>query len=603
MNVTFNAELGRPFFEGTSSFRNKDDVSDNKVGGVYSHVDGEFSATKAGEWLSYLLFLRQMFTAGVGAVACVNKTGSGLAKGALVTISGCDATAGLLKASAASWPASAGMPVFVLAAAIANNATGTAYAAALISGLDTSGAAAVGDPVYLGVAGAWAYTAQGPIIGRVTVKDPTTGAIAFYPGAAEIGAGAAAIAQIVTVGKSGAQFTTIAAACAYITALGDASDTKHYTILVYPGIYSEQVVLPDYVSLRGVGATSAYGSKSMPMITGDELLLTTNYRNCIQDIYFLVDGPSALGHTRTMIAAGQRALFENCTFYLNGSMAGEATIGIATTGGSYIAFKGCAFLAEFSNCPSFTFISVGSTSGVNLTGCTLGHLSQGTFFSRTVQLVGGAVDSIAGLNLVGSLGANTTLIANNLNDGTYVSQLGSAAPQPNLGTVTVASGGQVYLDPMSKGMGLTFNLAHLLVQLDGNAKLPAVDGSQITSVNAASLGGAVVGTGAGNIVALDSTPKLPAVDGSELTDVDAASLGGKVVGTSANNIVALDGMAQLPAVSGMQLTNLPAQVPAGSNSGDIMYWNGSAWTVLARGSSLQQLRMNSNGDGLEWFTP
>lgn len=93
-----------------------------------------------------------------------------------------------------------------------------------------------------------------------------------------------------------------------------------------------------------------------------------------------------------------------------------------------------------------------------------------------------------------------------------------------------------------------------------------------------------VGTSATNIVQLDALAKLPAVDGSQLTNVTATDntklailnnlsdlnsaptartnlgLGTAAVldtGTGANNIVQLDGTGKLPAVDGSQLTNLP----------------------------------------------
>lgn len=56
--------------------------------------------------------------------------------------------------------------------------------------------------------------------------------------------------QIVTVAKSGANFTTIQAA---INDISDASTSKRYGVLIYPGEYSENIDGKDYVSLIGVG--------------------------------------------------------------------------------------------------------------------------------------------------------------------------------------------------------------------------------------------------------------------------------------------------------------------------------------------------------------
>ena len=60
------------------------------------------------------------------------------------------------------------------------------------------------------------------------------------------------------------------------------------------------------------------------------------------------------------------------------------------------------------------------------------------------------------------------------------------------------------------------------------------DGSNVTGVSAASLGGKIVGTGANNIVALDGSSKLPAVDGSQLTGVSGSGLPDKYIALSVN---------------------------------------------------------------------
>lgn len=83
--------------------------------------------------------------------------------------------------------------------------------------------------------------------------------------------------------------------------------------------------------------------------------------------------------------------------------------------------------------------------------------------------------------------------------------------------------------------------ANKIVQLDGSAKLPAVDGSQLTNLPATGdITDVVAGTGLTG----------GGTSGSVTLNVD--------VGTSANQIVQLDGSAKLPAVDGSQLTNLAA---------------------------------------------
>jgi len=113
--------------------------------------------------------------------------------------------------------------------------------------------------------------------------------------------------------------------------------------------------------------------------------------------------------------------------------------------------------------------------------------------------------------------------------------------------------------------------ANNVVQLDGTAKLPAVDGSQLTNLPSApvtsvnTLTGAVVVSGndiAADHTAVNYTAGNSNVDG-HLSGIDTklGTLGTAAfldVGTSANNVVQLDGSSRLPAVDGSQLTNLPS---------------------------------------------
>lgn len=56
--------------------------------------------------------------------------------------------------------------------------------------------------------------------------------------------------NVVTVAKSGAQFTSVQAA---INSINDASGTNRYMVWVGPGIYDEQVILKPYIYLVGAG--------------------------------------------------------------------------------------------------------------------------------------------------------------------------------------------------------------------------------------------------------------------------------------------------------------------------------------------------------------
>lgn len=75
-------------------------------------------------------------------------------------------------------------------------------------------------------------------------------------------------AQVKTVGASGCDYTTITAA---LTAITDAATNKRYTVLIYPGTYSENVTCKQYVSVCGVSRDNviitASGADGTPVVT------------------------------------------------------------------------------------------------------------------------------------------------------------------------------------------------------------------------------------------------------------------------------------------------------------------------------------------------
>ena len=113
--------------------------------------------------------------------------------------------------------------------------------------------------------------------------------------------------------------------------------------------------------------------------------------------------------------------------------------------------------------------------------------------------------------------------------------------------------------------------ANQIVRLDGSARLPAVDGSQLSNVNAVALQTRPVSAAAptpGQVLGWNGSAWLPvASSGGSVTYVGggAGLTGGPIttagtlavdVGTGANQIPQLNASAQLPAVDGSQLTNV-----------------------------------------------
>jgi len=195
--------------------------------------------------------------------------------------------------------------------------------------------------------------------------------------------------------------------------------------------------------------------------------------------------------------------------------------------------------------------------------------------------------------------------------------------------------------------------ANNIVQLTGDGKLPAVDGSLLTNlpsgittfanlsdvsvtysgnakkviaVNPGGTGlsiGYTVGTAANNLVQLTSAGKLPAVDGSLLTNLPSGGGGataftslsdvptsysgnankilsvnsgatalnfGYTVGTAANNIVQLTNAGKLPAVDGSLLTNLPSGATTFTSLSDV--------SVTYSGNANKIIAINSGATGL-----
>lgn len=113
----------------------------------------------------------------------INKSGSTLALGALVYVSGRDSTSGLASVSLADPAAQGKRAQWIVQAATLNNAQGMLVFQQVLTGQNTN-AGNVGDPVYLSATpGAYTLTnpaAAGTIsqqVGNITVKSATVGAV------------------------------------------------------------------------------------------------------------------------------------------------------------------------------------------------------------------------------------------------------------------------------------------------------------------------------------------------------------------------------------------------------------------------------------------
>jgi len=226
--------------------------------------------------------------------------------------------------------------------------------------------------------------------------------------------------------------------------------------------------------------------------------------------------------------------------------------------------------SQLTNLPSAPVTSVnGATGAVNLYAddATLNLAGDGIVVSGTGATSTLDVDSGTTANKIVKLDGSARLPAV---DGSQLTNLPSAPVTSVNGATGAVS---LYADNATlnlagdgivvSGTGATSTLdvdsgttANKIVKLDGSARLPAVDGSQLTNLPSAPVTSVNGATGAVNIYADDTTLNIDGT-GLTLSGTGATSTLNVDVGTGANQIVQLDGSSRLPAVDGSQLTNLP----------------------------------------------
>ena len=291
--------------------------------------------------------------------------------------------------------------------------------------------------------------------------------------------------------------------------------------------------------------------------------------------------------------------------------------GLATVAstGAYSDLTGAPTLATVATTGAYSDLSGTPTLG------TASAEDVGTLAGNVVQLNGSAqlpaVDgslltgitaSVAALNDVGDVNAptpaDTNVIKYNSTSGDWES--GAVAYSEVTGTPTLGTAS-------AEDVGTS---AGNVVQLDGSARLPAVDGSQLTNLpsGASTLGALtdvdVTGALNTNVLKYNSTSgdwEDGSVAYSEVTGTPTlGTASAEDVGTSAGNVVQLNGSAQLPAVDGSLLTGISASVAAlndigdvsaaAPNNGDVIAYNSTSgdWEATAQsGGSAPSVTVSS----------
>ena len=333
----------------------------------------------------------------------------------------------------------------------------------------------------------------------------------------------------------------------------------------------------------------------------------------------------------------------------SGQVSGLATV--ATTG-AYSDLSGTPTLATVATTGAYSDLSGTPTLG------TAAALDVGTAASNVVQLDGSArlpaVDGSQLTNLPSASAASETVagvieIATNAEAGagsatdkalvpSNVSSLSITSGQVS-GLATVATTG-AYSDlsgTPTLGTAAALDVgtaASNVVQLDGSARLPAVDGSQLTNLPSASDASETVkgiieiatnteaGAGSATDKALvPSNVSSLSIGSGQVSGLATVATSGAYsdlsgtptlgtaaaldVGTGASNVVQLDGSSRLPAVDGSQLTNLPSGATdlnglsdvtiTSAASGNLLQHNGSGQFVNVAKSTIDVGSFNDDG--------
>jgi len=233
-----------------------------------------------------------------------------------------------------------------------------------------------------------------------------------------------------------------------------------------------------------------------------------------------------------------------------------------------------------------TTYSLALNDTVYVSAATAGALTSSapSTEANLIQNIGRVIRADASAGIVKVGGAGRSNAVPNLNDGQIfkgnasnqaesvaLSSIGLSSFNNDLGLATVAATG-AYSDlsgTPTLGTAAALDVgagASNVVQLDGSARLPAVDGSQLTNLpsGATQLNDlsdvTITGAATGEVLRysgaawVDATLAYSDLSGTPTLGTAAAL----DVGASASNVVQLDGSARLPAVDGSQLTNLPS---------------------------------------------
>jgi hypothetical protein len=205
-------------------------------------------------------------------------------------------------------------------------------------------------------------------------------------------------AQVVTVAKSGGDFTSIQDAIDSIT---DATALKRYVVRVMPGDYAESVVMKDYVDILGSGRTNS-------RITGTSgtVLTYPATKGTVLDMGIYVDYGVLGANSSAVVSAGADSVMIRCDVTVTKSGGDFVMHSFEVTGGAYRMLD------------TYHFYSItGATVGAGLTQSAIlqsGALTTFLIYNCEITVTSDdANDDLVGFETV-SGGIGTYLVANNI---------------------------------------------------------------------------------------------------------------------------------------------------------------------------------------------
>jgi hypothetical protein len=402
---------------------------------------------------------------------------------------------------------------------------------------------------------------------------------------------AVAAAQTVTVAESGGDFDSIKDAIDSIT---DASSSKPYVVLVYPGVYSEDpITLKAFVAVEGV----AVGASIVTPTNNSSPLFTPVTSSSIRKLYIF--GPTS----EAAIKAGagvSNVQVEDCFFSGFGS---NQTAIHATGSGALIIVEECKFfsavgqgmLAESSGridcsnvlsyATTFAYAN-GGTIWVHNSGCQSGTNGFYANNGGTIYGIGVTAEGMTNAIRLGSTGTNEIT---GVGWEVRLSVTYDVLQENSTGTLAI-SGSRLDIDKFSITNWDIVN-PDFGTTIEGNQRFVV---SKDLDVGVAELGRDThLGEGPSytrgmKVITSDSTA-TSTTDGGNLTDVStaAASPTGSTFtfqGTAANHCIyfgsSLSDGSDVLKHWALKLKQTTAAVEATTKSFAIEIWDGSAWSEI-----------------------